>query len=225
MKKRKQQETRQNVGSKSFLQQLKKFWHFVWNDNSLASWAVSIVLAFIIIRFIFYPVLGLVMGTNLPVVAVISSSMEHNGEDWTQNPAYCYSEVYCIQEEWYLAKGITPLEFKEFPFQRGFNKGDIMIIVGKKPEKIDVGDVVVFEAGKNYPIIHRVVSIHNNDSNIVFETKGDNNPTQITTLDLNEKNIAPQKIRGVAKARIPYLGYIKIAAAKIIFSIRGVIAG
>ncbi|MGV8169415.1 MAG: signal peptidase I [Candidatus Nanoarchaeia archaeon] len=201
---------------------LKQFWNFVWNDDSVWSWIVSIILAFIIIRFIFYPLLGLALGTNLPVVAVISSSMEHRGEDWTQNPAYCYNQVYCLQEEWYLEKGITPSEFEEFSFKNGFNKGDIMIIVGKKTEKIEVGDTIVFEAGKNYPIIHRVVAIHNTTNGIVFETKGDNNPAQIANKDLNEKNITADKIKGVAKVRIPFLGYIKIGAANAVMGIRNI---
>jgi signal peptidase I len=201
---------------------LKEFWNFVWNDNSWSSWVVSIILAFILIRFIFYPLIGLIMGTSMPIVAVISSSMEHSGPDWQQNPAYC-SQGYCIQEEWYVERGIAPAEFDTFSFQRGFNKGDIMIIVGKKPSKIKVGDVIVFEAGKNYPIIHRVIAIHHeaNSTKLIFETKGDNNPTQIVTKDLNEKQITEDKVEGVAKVKIPYLGYIKIAASQAVLTIRG----
>jgi signal peptidase I len=220
MNKEKQREKNKK---KSWLNYLKQFWNFIWNDNSWSSWLVSIVLAFVIIRFMFYPLIGLIMGTSMPIVAVISSSMEHHGEDWQQNPAYC-SAGYCLQEEWYIEKGIAPAEFEEFPFTNGFNKGDIMIIVGKKPSKIEIGDVIVFEAGKSYPIIHRVVAIHKNENGteLIFETKGDNNPAQIITVGLNEKQISADKLKGVAALKVPYLGYIKIAASNIVFTVRDV---
>ncbi|MFA6073417.1 MAG: signal peptidase I [Candidatus Woesearchaeota archaeon] len=215
-----------NVKTNINIIHLKKFWNFVWNDNSLASWAVSIVLAFVIIRFIFYPLIGLIVGTSMPIVAVISSSMEHPGEDWTQNPAYCKNNIYCLQEEWYLEKGITPNELQTFPFKNGFNKGDIMIIVGKKPSKIEIGDVIVFNAGKNYPIIHRVVAIHKtNTSEIYYETKGDNNPAQITASTINEKYILSENVKGVAKIKISYLGYIKIVAANGAIFMKNLITG
>ncbi len=201
---------------------LKKVWYFIWHDNSIWSWLVNILLAFLIIRFIIYPGIGLAMGTSLPIVAVVSSSMEHHGV-WQQNPAYCENN-YCVQEEWYLEKNITPTTFSSFSFTKGFNKGDIMIIVGRKPNEIKVGNVIVFQAGKNYPIIHRVVAIHKNETTgkYVYETKGDNNPAQIILPDLNEQNVNEAQLEGVATARIPYLGYIKIATANLITGIRGI---
>jgi len=219
-KERRKEQKNEGRKNKNILSYLKSFWNFVWNDNSLASWIVSVVLAFILIRFIFYPLIGLIMGTSMPVVAVISSSMEHHGDDWTKNPAYCSMQNYCLQEEWYLEKGITPSEFKEFSFQKGFNKGDIMVITGKKTEKIKVGDVIVFEAGKNYPIIHRVVAIHKVNNTTIFETKGDNNPAQILTSDLNEQRISASEVKGIATVRIPYLGYVKIVATNAIIGVR-----
>ena len=55
----------------------KKVWHFIWEDNSIWSWIVNIILAFILIKFIVYPGLGLALGTSYPIVAVVSNSMEH----------------------------------------------------------------------------------------------------------------------------------------------------
>ena len=40
---------------------------------------MNVVLAFVLIKFIIYPGAGLIMGTRLPVVAVVSESMEHQG--------------------------------------------------------------------------------------------------------------------------------------------------
>jgi hypothetical protein len=41
-----------------------KLWHFIWNEDSIESWLINIVLAFVIIKFIVYPGLGLVLGTT-----------------------------------------------------------------------------------------------------------------------------------------------------------------
>ena len=57
----------------------KKVWHFIWEEDSVASWVVNIILAFVLIKFIVYPGLGFALGTTHPVVAVVSPSMEHNG--------------------------------------------------------------------------------------------------------------------------------------------------
>ena len=58
---------------------LSKIWYFIWEDDSLASWLVNIVLAFLLVKFIIYPGLGLLLSTDYPVVAVISGSMTHDG--------------------------------------------------------------------------------------------------------------------------------------------------
>lgn len=185
---------------------LKKTWKFVWEEDSAASWLVNIAVAFILIKFIVYPGLGWMVGTSYPVVAVVSGSMEHDGtfEHWWNAPAVC-SVANCRQKDWYRQNGITEQEFKTFIFKNGFNKGDIMVLVGTPPEKIEVGDVIVFSSTKPYPIIHRVVDIDENGAR-VFTTKGDHNPnTGPDDLDINEKNVL-----GRAVFRIPFLGWVKI---------------
>ena len=64
---------------KNFKRTWKKIWYFIWEDNSIWSWIVNIILAFVLIKFIVYPGLGLILSTSHPVVAVVSESMEHNG--------------------------------------------------------------------------------------------------------------------------------------------------
>jgi len=56
---------------------LKAFWNFLWNEDSILSWIVNIIIAFLLIKFVIYPGIGFALGTNLPVVAVISESMSH----------------------------------------------------------------------------------------------------------------------------------------------------
>ena len=94
---------------------LKKTWQFIWEDNSVWSWIVNIIIAFVLTKFVIYPILSLVLGTSYPVVAVVSSSMEHTIEfdKWWEN-----------NQEWYVNNGITKEKFIAFPMRNGFNKGD-----------------------------------------------------------------------------------------------------
>jgi len=185
----------------NFKQLLKKTWHFIWYSNSPASWVVNIILAFIIVKFIVYPVFGLVLVTSHPLVAVVSSSMEHQGsfDDWWDSHG-----------QWYLDNDISKEEVETWQLSNGFNKGDIMILFGKESKDLKVGDVVVFQSNQPDPIIHRIVKINDN----TFQTKGDNNVDSIKSL--GEFNIKENQIIGKAILRVPLLGWIKIIFTSII---------
>ena len=178
---------------------LKKLWRFIWEDNSIWSWLVNLILAFVLVKFIIYPGLGLLLGTGYPVVAVVSGSMEHDGgfDNWWSSQENIYNEL-----------GITKNEFKDFRFKNGFNKGDIMVLIGS--EKINIGDVIVFRGGASEPIIHRVVKI---DS---LQTKGDQN----TGSRNDEIGISKDRIIGKAVIRVPYLGWVKLIFVGVIDLIR-----
>ena len=192
---------------KKFINILKKTWHFIWEDDSLLSWIVNIVLAIVLIKFIIYPGLGLVLGTGFPVVAVVSDSMEHR---------YSFDGWWDSQSAFYAAKNISKADFEKFPFKNGFNKGDLMVLAGASPEKIKMGNIIVFMAGKPDPIIHRVVAIKQEGSSFTYETKGDNNAGQIQSMWLDEKNVPGGKVVGEAILRVPYLGWVKITAVEIL---------
>ena len=216
----------------------KNVWYFIWEDNSIWSWLVNVILAFIIIKFIVYPGLGFFLGTTHPVVAVVSSSMEHktviscagNGNMLNSKKCEEYSYSMCgnaydgkkyfnfdeyWQEcgSWYEKNGIDKDKFSGFSFKNGFNKGDIMILIGKDIGEIKVGEVIVFRSNRKDPIIHRVVKKWQLNSTYYFQTKGDNyrtNPVSIKSAFLDETSISDEQIVGNAVARIPLLGYIKI---------------
>ncbi len=65
------------MGKRKFKKLLKKIWYFIWEDDSIWSWIVNIILAFVIIKFIVYSGLGFMLSTSHPIVAVVSGSMEH----------------------------------------------------------------------------------------------------------------------------------------------------
>jgi len=191
-----------------FKKHWKNFWNFIWNDDSLLSWVANIILAFILIKFVVYPLLSLILHTGFPIVAVISGSMTHDGSynDWWASPAICTDiENECSQKEFYSLFNITKENFNSFNFKNGFNKGDIIFLYGDKD--IDIGEVIVFAVpGRSDPIIHRIIMTHEDEGITYYTTKGDHNPAIITF----EQYTHQDNVLGVAKFRIPYIGYVKI---------------
>ncbi len=173
---------------------LKKIWKFIWYEDSFASFMVNIILAFLIVKFLLYPGLGLVIGTKYPIVAVVSSSMEHNDN---------FDNWWNSNKEWYLDKGITKEDFQTFKLNNGFNKGDIVFLYGTKNPK--VGDVIVFQGSMKYPIIHRIVNINEDGT---FQTKGDNNPDSRQ----DEMSTPIENVYGKSYFRLPWFGWVKITA-------------
>jgi len=217
------------------IQNLKKTWYgqifyFIWYEDSILSWIANIILAFILIKFIFYPVLSLAFGTSLPVVAVVSCSMEHRFTDCgfdnkavnlcgiiDNKGSVNFNEYWLTCGDFYEKRNISKEKFDSFIMSNGFNKGDIIFLRGVKPENIEVGDILVFDAdNKAYPIIHRVIETKQENNNYIFQTKGDNNPSQINDGILNEHAVPESKIRGIALFKVPWVGYVKIYFVKLV---------
>lgn len=199
------------MDKKQFINILKKTWHFIWEEDSALSWIVNIILAIIIIKFVVYPGLGFAFGTGYPVVAVVSDSMEHSGMP--------FDSWWAMHEKFYNSKNISINEFEKLSFKNGFNKGDLMVLFGTKPEKVKIGEVIVFMAGRPDPIIHRVVDIQNVNGTYTFQTKGDKNSGQIVTSWLDETNVKQSSVLGKAVFKIPYLGWVKIVAVDMLVSV------
>ena len=101
---------------------LKKSYHFIFHDDSALSWIVNIILAFLLVKFIIYPGLALILGSSLPLVAVISGSMEHEG--------LAFDQWWEANGAWYEEQGISKEMFQEYRFMNGFDKGDVIVLVG-----------------------------------------------------------------------------------------------
>ena len=204
---------------------LKRFWYYLWHDNSLGSYALNFILAFILIKYIFFPGLGFILGNDIPIVAVVSGSMEHR----IVNQNICGNTVeresswtlpldtwwdYC--GEYYETElGITYDQFEDFPFTNGLNKGDVVVLKYREISEIEIGDILVFVPGdlqwysQNGPVIHRVVNIFQEDDEIFFQTKGDQNDRVFTHRNF-ENRISEDQIIAVALFRVPVLGYGRI---------------
>jgi len=181
---------------------LVRFWKFLQED-SWQSWIVSLILLVVLIRFVFFPFLGFVTGSPLPLVVIESCSMYHNSR---------FDEWWNERSDWYEKNGLKKVDFREFPFRDGLNKGDIVLVWGRSGYKI--GDVIIFEpnfdSSAPHPIIHRIVAEN------PYQTKGDNNFAQLVSgspanpQNIDETNILEEQIVGKAVFRIPYLGWIKL---------------
>ena len=181
----------------TFKGNFKKIWNFIFHDDSLLSWIVNIILAFVLVKFVIYPLLAFALGSQLPLVAVISGSMEHGGLDfdvwWDENGA------------WYEERNITKEMFVQYRFTNGFDKGDVMILVGAKD--VEVGDVLVYQSSSHpYPIIHRITAVYDTG---FYQIKGDNNDIA------DPQDVGSDQLIGKALYRIPKIGWIKIWFAEL----------
>ncbi|MFA5060889.1 MAG: hypothetical protein WC494_01065 [Candidatus Pacearchaeota archaeon] len=175
----------------SFKEFIKRFLNFLRRD-SWASLVVNLIIAVILIKVIFFPILSLITGTSLPLVIVESCSMYHHEDGFEK----------IFENDIYEENSISLKDTKNWVFQNGFSKGDIIFVVGVK--NIEIGDVIIFEAGTKYPLIHRVIT-----ANDTYSTKGDNyltNPGQLSV----EEEIYKEQIVGKALFKIPYIGWMKL---------------
>ncbi len=176
---------------------LKRIWHFLVHEDSWQSFLADAIIILIVGKFILFPAFGFVMGTEFPAVAVISGSMDHDGQN--------IDEWWAINGAWYEARGLTKEDFAQFDYVNGFEKGDVLIIKGV--DNPEVGDVIVYDvASRRDPIIHRVISEE------PISTKGDANFGQL----FFENNVSQNQIQGKAIFIIPKIGWIKVAFVELI---------
>jgi signal peptidase I len=167
---------------------LLRFWNFL-KEDSWQSMIVSLILAFIIIKFVFFPLLSFFTGSPLPLVIVESCSMHHSR-----------SLAVILNDSIYDEFSLSYENASSFPFKSGLEKGDIILVISAK--NAHVGDVLIFNANQRYPIIHRIVSL----SETSVTTKGDNNNGLLPA----ERNVPRDSLVGKAVLRIPYLGWVKL---------------
>jgi signal peptidase I len=189
----------------------KRFWFLLWSDNSFKGWLFSIIFLFIFIKFIFLPGLSLVTGTALPLAIVESCSMYHEGnvfsnfENWFDRHETKYSQFEIGREQ-----------FRDSELNGGFSKGDILFIVKANPEKLKIGDIILFNSGeKENPVIHRIIKIQEKNGEKIFTTIGDNNNGMLTPENnvgrVDEREIKEEQLVGKAIFRIsPWFGWVKL---------------
>ncbi len=171
------------------------------------TWWGNIFLGFLAAVIFYYFILANVLSSDTPVVAVVSSSMEH------RNPEITYYQ--------WLEKNLeyNRSYIDSWTMTNGFSVGDMPVVSGGVPltgffsligvaesdqEKYEVGDVIVYSVeGIDAPIIHRIITINDDGT---YQTKGDNNSGQLNY----EFSVKPEQIKGKVIFIIPKIGYFKV---------------
>jgi len=94
-----------------------------------------------------------------------------------------------------------------------FYRGDLLFLTNQETEPIRVGEIVVFKVeGREIPIVHRVLKIHETDQgSLKFLTKGDNNQVDDRGLYApNQLWLQKKDVVGRAKGYVPYVGIVTI---------------
>jgi hypothetical protein len=215
---------------------IKRILHFLWNDPSPLAQIAQIGIALCLIIFVVFPTLGLLLQTPLPLVAVVSGSMEQDesvecirvdqrGICLEKASLICgkvaSEKIHKFDEFWqycshtYTTYNITKEQFQEFTVPHGFYAGDAIIVFGKKPQDVQVGNVIVWQSADGIPIIHRVVAKKIINNTVYFTTKGDHNSQSILSGPRQEILINQNQYKGTAVLVIPYMGYPKYILTKL----------
>lgn len=94
-----------------------------------------------------------------------------------------------------------------------FHRGDLLLLTNYREEPVRVGEIVVFKVdGRDIPIVHRVIKVHEKDNSTVkFLTKGDNNSVDDRGLYApGQMWLTKKDIVGRAKGFLPYVGMVTI---------------
>ena len=224
-----------DVELNSIFSYFKKFWYYIWYDDSFGSYIANFAFAYVSIKFIIFPLLGFILGTQFPIVAIVSGSMEHkivNGQICDDRKIATGVENLNFDDWWeycgnyYINNfNLTKSEFSDFEYKNGLNIGDVLVLRGKEPSKIDIGEVLIFiPQDRNFyltkgPVIHRVVDKWTDENGKVhFQTKGDHNSKSFNGF---ENDIIEDDVLAVSAVRVPYLGYAKIWMSQIFFFLTG----
>ncbi len=156
--------------------------------------AIEIVAAFAA-AWVFLQGLGFALGTNMPIVSVVSESMFHTG--------MAFGDWWDAKAAYYTSRGIGRQDFVSFPFANGLAQGDMLVVI--KPDNVNVGDVVIYQPqpgcfSVDKTIIHRITGTENGR----YVTKGDNNAGHDPCL------VSKEQVLGEAVAVAPLLGYPRI---------------
>ncbi|MBS3052390.1 MAG: signal peptidase I [Candidatus Aenigmarchaeota archaeon] len=154
---------------------------------------IKYIIFGILAAYLLNLLIGLILGTSLPVVAVVSESMTHDA----LTPLNHYK---FLQENY----NFTEDQINSWPINNGFRKGDVLVIKGIEESELNVGDVIVYNIkGQKIPIVHRIVKISDK-----IVTKGDHNPVA--------DGWTPYKIHGKTIFVVPYLGWPKLLLTELL---------
>ncbi|XKL60248.1 hypothetical protein PGB90_001264 [Kerria lacca] len=120
-----------------------------------------------------------------------------------------------------LWKGLMVITGSESPIvvvlsgsmEPAFHRGDLLFLTNNKEEPIRAGEIVVFKVqGRDIPIVHRVLKLHEKKNGTTkFLTKGDNNSVDDRGLYApGQQWLTKDDVVGRAQGFLPYIGLVTI---------------
>ena len=164
------------------------------------------------------------IGTVIPIIGIVAinnyyaqqASRVKSGKrmrNASMPAGWILTTVLAVAIVWF-AVGVFPI--KPFLVPSGsmvpvINPGDVVIVVPVQTDAIKVGEIIEYRNVKeNINIVHRVIAITGNASNLSFITKGDANGSP------DPDPVSPQAVIGREIIVIPKIGWISIAVKKLL---------
>lgn len=141
------------------------------------------------------------------------------------NPRQLYYQVLnfgmIVSSALMIWKGLMVVTGSESPIvvvlsgsmEPAFFRGDLLFLTNYREEPIRVGEIVVFKIeGRDIPIVHRVLKVHEKeDGKVKFLTKGDNNSVDDRGLYApGQLWLEKKDVVGRARGFVPYVGIVTI---------------
>jgi len=169
-------------------------------DKKLAKRILIIGIAMLFLAyplsFMTYSFLRVTQNTDVPIVVMATTSMQHD------NPEKTY--YGWLKENLNYSREFV----NSWPFKNGISSGDILIVKGST--NYNIGDVVVLKIkDRSYPRVSRIIAINKDGT---FQTKSDNNLYQFSF----ETSVGKDQIYGKVVYVIPYIGKLKLLKLRLL---------
>ena len=98
--------------------------------------------------------------------------------------------------------GYEVLVVQSGSMEPNYHVGSLVYVKPVDASKLETGDVITFELGGGVRGTHRIIEVLDDNGNLSFRTKGDNND------DADFNPVFPEAVVGEVKFTIPYLGFL-----------------
>jgi signal peptidase len=170
-------------------------------------WAIKGLIGTVI------PIIGIVAINNYYAQQAARIKSRKRTRNTSMPAGWIITAIIAVAIVWF-AVGVFPI--KPFLVPSGsmvpiINPGDVVIVAPVKTDTIKVGEIIEYRNVKeNINIVHRVIAITGNASNMFFITKGDANGSP------DSDPVSPQAVIGREIFVIPKIGWISIAVKKLL---------
>ena len=159
------------------------------------------------------PIIGIVAINNYYALQAARVKSRKRTRNASMPAGWIITAIIAVAIVWF-AVGVFPI--KPFLVPSGsmvpvIDPGDVVLVVPVQTDAIKVGEIIEYRNTKeNINIVHRVIAITGNASNMFFITKGDANGSP------DSDPVSPQAVIGREIFVIPKIGWISIAVKKLL---------